>query len=84
MSRKFLIVLLSIMLVGILFIGCNLNSNQVDASSNRFVVTGNQYLSVSTFTDSKTGVEYAIVQECGHRYIDVVVLQNADGTPKVK
>ena len=47
-------------------------------------ITGNQYLSVSTFTDSKTGVEYAIVQECGHGYIDVVVLQNADGTPKVK
>ena len=84
MNKKILMILSSIILIAILFVGCSSNSNNVDASSDRFIVSNSNRVYVSTFVDSKTGVEYAVVMENGHGNMQVIMLQNADGTPKVR
>jgi len=85
MNKKLLLII-PIVLVGLLMLtSCNNGENSVNAaSSNSRFVTNAEYISISTFSDSQTGVEYAIVKDYAQGNIQVVVLQNADGTPKVK
>ena len=83
---KKLLLIIPILVIGLfLLTGCNNSENSVNAASSnsRFVINAD-YISVSTFSDSKTGVEYAIVRDHAQGNIQVIVLQNADGTPKVK
>lgn len=83
MNKRNIIVAV-IFLVVVLFIGGCSSNNSANAASNSRFITNDGNVSISTFSDSKTGVEYAIVRDYVHSDIEIIVLQNADGTPKVK
>jgi len=84
MNKKILLIIPIVVIGLFLLTGCNNSENSVNAASSSRFSINDEAISISTFVDSKTGVEYAIVRDRIHSDIEIIVLQNEDGTPKVK